>query len=126
MFSAPVRSSFTGSTVSEHHFIGSPLGSRRRKINSVHHSNSVVSIYDLSILSPVSKKLADEYKIDFENPIDMCGKNERVTQNMAKEELAHCWHLLRGLLHIQSELPSNDTWFQTPLAQGDCVLKNRS
>jgi hypothetical protein len=37
---------------------------------------------------------------------------------MAKYELAHCWRLLAGLLSLQSSLSDDDTWYQTPMAQG--------
>ena len=119
MSSAPVRSSLGSSLIVEHPRISTSSTSIRRPIS--HHfspTNSTVSIYDLAILLPVSKKLADDYKLDLNNLIDMCEINQQLTEKMGKDELAHCWRLLAGLLTIQSSPSDDQTWFQTPIAQG--------
>jgi len=116
MFSAPVRSSLGSSIVTDLQRISTSF---RRSLN--HHlsqPNSTVSIYDLSILLPVSKKLANDYKIDLNNLIHMCEINQQLTEKMAKYELAHCWRLLAGLLILQPTLSDDNSWFQTPIAQG--------
>ncbi|CAF0892865.1 unnamed protein product [Adineta ricciae] len=116
MFSAPMRSSLGSSLANDHPRISTSL---HRSFN--HHltqTNSIVSIYDVSILLPISKKLADDYKLDLTNLIDMCQANQKITKQMAKYELSHCWRLLAGLLSIQSTLPDDHIWFQTPIAQG--------
>lgn len=90
----------------------------RRSLGQLIHPHSTVSIYDVSILLPVSKLLADEYKIDINNAIDMCDINQHLTREMGKDDLAHCWNLLDGLLSLQPHLQNDDPWFQTPIAQG--------
>jgi hypothetical protein len=40
---------------------------------------------------------------------------------MGKDDLAHCWRLLGGLLSIQPNLEADDSWFQTPIAQGNSI-----
>lgn len=119
MFSAPVRSSLGSSIIIDHQRVSTSSTSIRRPLN--HHlsqTNSAVSIYDLSILLPVSKKLANDYRIDLKNLIHMCEINRQLTERMGKYELAHCWRLLTSLLTIQTTLPDNHSWFQTPVAQG--------
>ena len=120
MFSAPVRSSFGTSIVSDHQRISTSTSSLRRPLSHHHltQSNSTVSIYDLSILLPVNKKLANDYNLDLNHLIHMCEINEKLTEQMAKYELAHCWRLLAGLLTLQPTLDENHVWFQTPIAQG--------
>jgi len=115
MSSAPVRSSLGTSVFNDHPRIST---SCRRSIGQLIHPLSTVSIYDVSILLPVCKKLAVEYKIDLNNPIDMCEINQQITQEMGNENLAHCWRLLDGLLSLQPSLQNDDSWFQTPIAQG--------
>jgi hypothetical protein len=115
MFSAPVRSSLGTSVYNDHQRISSPY---RRSLAQLIHPHSTVSIYDVSILLPVSRKLADDYKIDLNNSIDMCETNQLLTQEMGKDDLAHCWRLLGGLLSLQPNLQNDDSWFQTPIAQG--------
>ncbi|CAF0841071.1 unnamed protein product [Adineta ricciae] len=114
MFSAPVRSTIGAASFHDHQ----RSLSYRRSIGHLIHRPSKVAVYDVSILLPVSRKLADDYKIDLANPLDMSETNEQITQEMGKEDLAHCWRLLSGLLSIQPNLDSNDSWFQTPIAQG--------
>ena len=75
-------------------------------------------MYDLSILLPVSKKLADDYQVDLSNSVDMCDSNQKLAEDMAKDKLAHCWRLLAGLLALQPTLSTDHAWFQTPMAQG--------
>ncbi|CAF1084177.1 unnamed protein product [Adineta steineri] len=117
MFSAPVRSSLGSSTVSDHQRISTSFC---RSFN--HHlsqNQSTVSVYDVSILLPVSRKLADDYKLNLKHLIDMCQINQQLTKKMAKYELSHCWRLLAGLLTLQQNLSDdNHTWFQSPIAQG--------
>jgi hypothetical protein len=48
----------------------------------------------------------------------MCEMNQQLTQDMGKDDLAHCWRLLDGLLSLQPNLQNDDSWFQTPIAQG--------
>ena len=98
-FSAPVRS-LPSSLFNENQRLTTPF---RRSYGQLIYPQSKVSIYDISILLPVSKKLADDYEIDFHNPMDMCEKNQEKTRKMAKEDLVHCWRLLGGLLSIQTE-----------------------
>ncbi|CAF1005885.1 unnamed protein product [Adineta steineri] len=114
MFSAPVRSTLGTSVFNDHQ----RMSSYRPSLSQLIHPCSTVSIYDVSILLPVSKKLADDYKIEINNPIYMCEENGTLTQAMGKDELAHCWRLLNGLLDIQPNLQADDPWFQTPIAQG--------
>jgi len=116
MSSAPVRSSLGTSVFNDHQRISAPYRRSLGQLN--HHPQSAVSIYDVSILLPVSKKLADDYKIYLKNAIDMCEQNQQLTQNMGKDDLAHCWRLLDGLLSLQPDLQNDDPWFQTPIAQG--------
>jgi hypothetical protein len=120
MFSAPVRSSLGSNIAIDHQRISTSSTSFRRSLS--HHQsfqpNSTVSIYDLSILLPVNKKLANDYKLDLNHLIDMCEYNQQLTKKMAKYELAHCWRLLAGLLALQSTLSDDHPWFQTPIAQG--------
>jgi hypothetical protein len=111
--SAPGRSSLSTSVFNDQKRI-SIVG--RRSLGQIPHST--VSIYDVSILLPVSKKLADDYKIDLNNALDMCEMNAQLTQEMGKDDLVHCWRLLGGLLSIQPNLQNDDSWFQTPIAQG--------
>jgi hypothetical protein len=113
--SAPVRSSLGMSVINDHQRITNVY---RRSLGQMIHPHSTVSIYDVSILLPVSKKLADEYKIDLNNAIDMCEMNQQITEEMGKDDLAHCWRLLDSLLSIQPNLQPDDPWFQTPIAQG--------
>ncbi len=119
MFSAPVRSSLGSSLLFDQQRISTSSTSFRRPLN--HHlsqTNSTISIYDVSILLPVSKKLAVDYKLDFKNLIDMCERNQQLTKRMGKDELAHCWGLLAGLLTLQPTLKDDHPWFQSPIAQG--------
>jgi hypothetical protein len=51
----------------------------------------------------------------------MCEENQRLTEEMGKDDLAHCWRLLGGLLSLQPNLQPNDPWFQTPIAQGKFI-----
>jgi hypothetical protein len=119
MFSAPVRSSLGSSIVVDHPRISTSSSSFRRSFNHrFSEANSTISIYDLSILLPVSKKLANDYKLNLNNLIEMCQTNQKLTEQMAKYELAHCWRLLAGLLTIQPTLSDDHSWFQTPMAQG--------
>jgi hypothetical protein len=120
MFSAPVRSSLGSSITIDHQRISTSSTSFRRSLSHHHstQSNSTVSIYDLSILLPVNKKLANDYKLDLNHLIDMCNINQQLTKQMAKYELAHCWRLLAGLLALQPTLSDDHSWFQTPIAQG--------
>ena len=118
MFSAPVRSSYGNVSGLDQQRLSISSISYRQSINQDPQSNSTVCIYDLSILLPVSKKLADDYRIDFSHSIEMCEKNEALTQTMAKYELAHCWHILHGLLKLQSILEVDSHWFESPLAHG--------
>ena len=115
MFSAPVRSTIGAASYHDHQ----RSLSYRRSIGHLIHPPSKVAIYDVSILLPVSRKLADDYKIDLANSLDMSETNEQITQEMGKDDLARCWRLLGGLLSIQPNLDSNDSWFQTPIAQGN-------
>lgn len=115
MFSAPVRSTMSSSVFNEHQ----RLSSYRRSLGHLIHPLSIVAIYDVFILLPVSRKLADDYRIDLNNPIDMCEVNEQKTQEMGKSDLARCWRLLGGLLSIQPTLQPNDVWFHTPIAHGN-------
>ncbi|UJR30523.1 hypothetical protein I4U23_018052 [Adineta vaga] len=116
MFSAPVRSSLCSSLVNDHPRVSTSL---RRSFNQhLSQTNSTVAIYDVSILLPISKKLADDYKLDLINLIDMCEMNQKLTKRMAKYELSHCWRILAGLLSLQSTLSDDHSWFQTPIAQG--------
>jgi hypothetical protein len=117
MFSAPVRSLLGTSVFNDHQRISS----YRRSLGHSIHPYSTVSIYDVSILLPVSRKLADEYKIDLNNSMDMCETNQHITKEMGKDDLAHCWRLLGGLLSIQPNLEADDSWFQTPIAQGNSI-----
>ena len=87
MFSAPVRSSLGTSVYNEHQ----RMTSYRRSLGHLIPPSSTVAIYDVSILLPVSRKLADDYIIDLNNPIDMCETNQQKTQEMGKDDLAHCW-----------------------------------
>ena len=115
MSSAPVRSSLGSSLFVEHPRISTSSTSFRRPLShQFSPTNSTVSIYDLAILLPVSKKLAVDYRLDLNNLIDMCEKNQQLTEKMGKDELAHCWHLLGGLLTLQSSSLDDHTWFQTP------------
>jgi len=126
IFSAPVRSSLGSSIIVDHQRISTSSTSIRRPLN--HHlsqANSTISIYDLSILLPVSKKLANDYKLDLKNLINMCEINQQLTEKMAKYELAHCWRLLAGLLALQPTLSDDHSWFQTPIAQG-FIRKNKN
>jgi hypothetical protein len=116
MFSAPVRSSLGTSILTDQQ---RQSGSFRRPSTQQPQSNSTISIYDLSILLPINKKLADDYKLDFSDTVQMCERNRRLTESMAKHELAHCWRLLSGLMTVQSSLPSDDQWFQSPIAGGE-------
>lgn len=121
MFSAPVRSSFGSSMVLDHQRISTSTASLRRPLS--HHqstqSNSIISIYDLSILLPINKKLANDYKLDLDQLIQMCENNQKLTEQMAKYELAYCWRVLGGLLTLQPTLTEDHSWFQTPLARGN-------
>lgn len=121
MFSAPVRSSFGSSIVSDHQRISTSTASLRRPLS--HHQptqpNSTISIYDLSILLPINKKLANDYELDLDHLIRMCEINQKFTEEMAKYELAHCWRLLAGLLTLQPTLTEDHSWFQAPMAQGN-------
>jgi hypothetical protein len=112
--SAPVRSLGT-SVINDHQRMNNTY---RRSLGQVILPHSTVSIYDVSILLPVSKKLADEYKVDLNSAMYMCEENQHITEEMGKEDLAHCWRLLDSLLSIQPNLQPNDPWFQTPIAQG--------
>jgi hypothetical protein len=116
MSSAPARSLGTSVYNNDHQRISA--ATYRRSLGQLIHPHSTVSIYDVSILLPVSKKLADDYKIYLKNAIDMCEQNQQLTQNMGKDDLAHCWRLLDGLLSLQPDLQNDDPWFQTPIAQG--------
>ena len=116
MFSAPVRS-MPSTSVGRHHERMSI--SHRRSLGQLIHAQSTVALYDVSILLPVSRKLADDYKIDLSDSIYMCEKNHSLTVEMAKHDLAHSWRLLGGLLSLQLNLEPNDPWFQTPIAQGN-------
>jgi hypothetical protein len=119
MFSAPVRSSLGSSLLVDYQRISTSSTSFRRPLShNLPQTNSTVSIYDVSILLPLSKKLADDYKLDLKNLIDMCERNQKLTERMAKYELAHCWRLLAGLLSLQPSLTVDHNWFQTPIAQG--------
>lgn len=131
IFSAPVRSSFGTNMYGDHHHHQhhhhhhrhhqrSSLG-LRRSLGQNCLPRSTVSIYDISILLPISRKLADDYRIDINDPIDMCETNEEIAQKMGKTELAHCWRLLGALLSMQSNLKTDDSWFQTPIAQGKSI-----
>lgn len=124
MFSAPVRLSFSTSVVPDHQRISTSTTSLRRPLSHHHltQSNSTVSIYDLSILLPVNKKLANDYSLDLNQLIQMCEINQKLTEQMAKYELAHCWRLLAGLLTLQPTLTEDHAWFQTPMAQGKRFL----
>jgi hypothetical protein len=113
--SAPVRSLLGTSIAND--YARTPTNYRRPPGQLI-HPQSIVSIYDMSILLPVSRKLADDYQIDLKNVVDMCEKHQELTGNMAKDDLAHCWHLLEGLLSIQTQLQADDSWFQTPIAHG--------
>jgi hypothetical protein len=113
--SAPVRSSLGTSVINDHQRI---MTNYRRSLGQLIPPPSTVSIYDVSILLPVSKKLADEYQIYLNNPIEMCEINQKITEEMGKDDLAHCWRLLDSLLSIQPNLQPDDPWFQTPIAQG--------
>lgn len=117
MFSAPVRSSLSTSLFTDR--MGS---SYRYSLAQRIHPPSSVSIYDVTILLPISKKLADDYQIDLNNPMEMCEGNEQLTSRMAKKDLAQCWSLLAGLLSIEPNLQDDDAWFQTPIAQGRIEL----
>lgn len=119
MFSAPVRVSLGSSVVSDHQRIstsGTPY--RRALSHNLSPIHSTVSVYDISILMPVSKKLADDYKLELNNLSNMCEINQELTEEMAKDELAHCWRLLSTLLSLQPSLSSDHSWFQSPIAQG--------
>jgi hypothetical protein len=118
MFSAPIRSSSGTSILSDHQRISTSSTSHRRPLSHLSQSNSTVSIYDVSILLPISKKLADDYKLDVNHLIHMCEINEKLTEKMGKYELAHCWRLLGSLLSLQTTLSTDHSWFQTPIAQG--------
>lgn len=119
MSSAPARSLGT-SVFNDHQRLSTTY---RRSLGQLIHPHSTVSIYDVSILLPVSRKLADDYRIDLNNAVDMCDSNEQVTRDMGKDDLAHCWHLLDGLLSLQPHLQNDDPWFQTPIAQGKGLKK---
>ncbi|CAF3117147.1 unnamed protein product [Rotaria sp. Silwood2] len=119
IFSAPVRLSLGSSILADHQRISTSSTSYRRPLS--HHLSplhSTVSIYDMSILLPISKKLADDYKFNLNNLIDMCEINQQLTERMAKNDLGHCWRLLATLLALQPSLPNDHPWFQTPIAQG--------
>lgn len=116
MFSAPVRSSLGSSLLADHQRVSTSL---RRSFNQhLSQTNGTISIYDVSILLPISKKLADEYRLDLDNLIHMCQANQKLTKKLGKYELSHCWRLLAGLLALQTTLADDDAWFQTPVAQG--------
>ncbi|CAF0842900.1 unnamed protein product [Rotaria sp. Silwood1] len=115
IFSAPVRSSFVNSIFSDHQRTPTAY---RRSLGQIIPPHSTVSIYDVSILLPVSKKLADDYKIDLKNPVEMCDMNQQIARELGKNDLSHCWRLLGGLLSLQPSLQNDDSWFQTPIAQG--------
>ena len=119
MFSAPVRSSLGTSVFTDHQ---RQSGSFRRPLTQQSPTNSTISIYDMSILLPINKKLADDYKLDFFDTVEMCEMNQRLTEDMAKDELAHCWRLLSGLMAVQSTLSSDHPWFQTPIARGQLKI----
>ncbi|CAF3733244.1 unnamed protein product [Rotaria sordida] len=119
IFSAPVRLSLGSSILTDHQRISTSSTTYRRSLS--HHISplhSTVSIYDMSILLPISKKLADDYKFNLNNLIDMCEINQQLTERMAKNDLAHCWRLLATLLALQPSLSNDHSWFQTPIAQG--------
>ena len=116
MFSAPVRS-MPSTSLGRHHERMSI--SHRRSLGQLIHAQSTVALYDVSILLPVSRKLADDYKIDLNDAIDMCEMNHSLTAGMAKHDLAYSWRLLGGLLSLQLNMDPNDPWFQTPIAQGN-------
>ena len=119
ILSAPVGSSLGSSILVGHQRVPTSSASFRHPFGyHLSQSHSTVSIYDMSILLPVSKKLVHDYKLDLNNLIDMCEMNQQLTEQMAKHELAHCWRLLAGLLTIQSSLPDDHFWFQIPMAQG--------
>ena len=115
MSSAPVRSSLSTSVYNDSQRISTVC---RRPVASFIPPPSTVSIYDVSILLPVSRKLADDYRIDLQNALDMCEINQDLSEKLGKDDLARCWRLLDGLLSIQPSLKDNDAWFQTPIAQG--------
>jgi len=119
MFSAPVRSSFTSSVSVDPQRISTSSTSIRRSFK--HHTStahSTVSLYDVSILLPVNKKLANDYKLELNQLIDMCKNNQQITEKMGKYDLAHCWRLFAGLLTLQTTLNDDHSWFETPIAQG--------
>ncbi|CAF0912797.1 unnamed protein product [Rotaria sp. Silwood1] len=119
IFSAPVRLSLGSSILADHQRMSTSATSYRRPLS--HHLSpihSTVSIYDMSILLPISKKLADDYKFNLNNLFDMCELNQQLTERMAKTDLTHCWRLLATLLALQQSLPNDHSWFETPIAQG--------
>lgn len=123
MFSAPIRLSLGSGTVGDHQRMSASSTPFRRPL--AHHLSefhSTVSIYDMSILLPLNKKLADDYNLDLNNLIDMCETNQQLTEHMAKYELNHCWRLLTVLLDLQPSLVNDHSWFQTPIAQGKNIF----
>ena len=115
MFSTSVRSSIASIVYNDYSRISTPFNRSMGHLSTPH---SKVSIYDVSILLPVSKKLADDYRIELQNSLDMCKENQLLTTEMAKTDLAHCWRLLGGLINLQSQLNPDNSWFQSPIAQG--------
>ena len=119
MSSVPAHSSFDAIVSNDDRRTSA---SSRRSVRQVNLPQSTVSIYDISILLPVSRKLAEDYTIDLNDPVSMCETNQKITQKMDKNDLSRCWHLLGDLLSLQSNLQPDDPWLQTPIAQG--IFKN--
>jgi hypothetical protein len=118
MFSAPVRSTTDTCVLNEQQRVTNGSTSYHGHLATLPTNSSTVSIYDLSILLTINRKLADDYKLDSMDPLNMCETNRKLTEKMAKDELAQCWRLLAGLVRLQSVLPSDHVWFQTPIALG--------
>ena len=89
----------------------------RRKHQRLKHSQSPVlkvTVYDISSVLPVSKELAQVYRVDSRDPVAMCHHNRDAALRLGRPEVGQVWEVCGQVVQAATLL---DTWSLTPLGR---------
>ncbi|BFZ12726.1 hypothetical protein BsWGS_15764 [Bradybaena similaris] len=66
-----------------------------------------VRVYDISIINPISKFLAENYKLDLSDIPSTCEHNAGVASKIGRRDLVQVWHLIKEMSHPSLQASSN-------------------
>ena len=72
----------------------------RRKHQRLKHSQSPVlkvTVYDISSVLPVSKELAQVYRVDSRDPVAMCHHNRDAALRLGRPEVGQVWEVAASM-----------------------------